>query len=108
MTALTSPENCPDCQGKLGTGATKCRCGWKLTAEGLVPAVKALPCELKHMCDQPAKIAVLVDDKKLNACMACYHRHKDAELLASDRGRSAADRKANRDRISKILWAGSR
>jgi hypothetical protein len=103
---LVTPIACPDCAGKLGQGATKCRCGWRLTVDGLVPSARQIACDMVNMCDGPAKISVMVEGKRLNACMKCYHAHRDAELAAYNSKKSVEERQANRERAEKILRMG--
>lgn len=99
MTALRAPDQCPDCRALLEPKAVSCvACGKKFAVEEMVPVVKALACDLTHMCDRPAKASVIVDDKRVNCCLGCLSEFREKELREWNSPEAVARRARSREK----------
>lgn len=68
--------NCPDCGGKLGPSASRCRCGW---GKPMLPAAqqnagpKQIQCADDQACRKPGLMWVEGLDKKARICVEHYY-----------------------------------
>lgn len=74
---------CPDCGGKLGKSAIKCRCGWTASFDQAKPAAKnqktLARCQHDPKCPYPARLKA----KDKWVCVVCYDAALRQEIRAA-------------------------
>ena len=73
-------SQCPDCGGKLGTGAMKCRCGWgKPMLPTSAPNVDPghIQCADDSSCRKPGRMWVEGMEAKARVCVEHYYARLD-------------------------------
>lgn len=107
MSNPTSPSNCPECGGRLGVAALRCRCGWSAAGAAAIshtPALQrpSIQCCFEG-CPNPANVRLFTKTGWVNVCArvdpndktSVYHYEKiERAARRSDNPRSEELREA--------------